>query len=111
MRYPLSRHLVTASSIAFLAACAQKPPEPTASQRDTAPSDAGEITVSGVVQKAGVGVGCWQFVAADSTHYELRVGQAPETLLVDQKRATLRLKHRPDLMSNCMVGQIVDVQG
>lgn len=83
----------------LLSACAAK-----------APSEAlGPQEVTGVVRKAEVGVNCWQMIAADSTHYELRAGQVPDSLLVDGRQVTLRIKPRPDLVSTCMVGQIVDV--
>jgi hypothetical protein len=68
-----------------------------------------EIRVAGTVKLSEVGVGCWQLLVTDGTSYELRPGQAPATLLVDGKQATVVLRMRPDLMSSCQVGQIVDV--
>ena len=65
--------------------------------------------VTGVVRKSEVGVACWQLIAADSTRYELRADQAPDSLLVDGREVTVSLKLRPDLMSTCQVGKIADV--
>lgn len=95
--------------LALMMGCAAGPKkEEDAMSRDSTLGDAG-VEVRGTVQKAAVGVNCWQFIAADSTRYELRAGQAPPDLLVDQKQATVTLRVRPDLMSTCMVGQIADV--
>lgn len=99
-------------SIAMLAllgatGCSAKPPE--VSTADQQSADSGGISVSGVVKRVEVSGGCWQLVANDSTTYELRADQAPADLLVDQKQVTVTVKPRPDLMSTCMVGKIVDV--
>lgn len=102
-----SSGMVTILALMGSIGCSGKSPDPATSAQQS--GDSSGIVLSGVVRKAEVGVGCWQFIADDSTHYELRAGQAPEAVLIDQKRATLMLKRRPDLMSNCMVGQIADV--
>lgn len=87
-------------------ACGAKPPEPSTASQSV---DSSGMVVSGVVKRVEVSGGCWQLVGNDSTNYELRPDQAPAELLVDQKAVTVTLKMRPDLMSNCMVGKIVDV--
>lgn len=92
----------------FLAACGPKMDKPKA--EEVLPTDAATAkVVSGTVQKSEVGVGCWQLIADDSTRYELRTGQAPDSVLVDRRHVTVSIKARPDLMSTCQVGQIVDV--
>lgn len=68
-----------------------------------------EFRVEGTVRKAEVGVNCWRLEAKDGASYELRPEQAPAGLLTADKAATLVLRKRTDLMSTCMVGQIVDV--
>lgn len=92
----------------MLAACGAKDESP-AAEDQLKPGDGAAVPVTGTVRKAEVGVGCWQLVASDSVRYELRAGQAPESILVDGKQVTVKLKPRPDLMSTCMVGQIADV--
>jgi hypothetical protein len=70
---------------------------------------ADEFRVTGMVSKSEVGANCWRFAGPDGKGYELRPDQAPAEVLVDGRSATLILKARSDLMSTCMVGQIVDV--
>lgn len=70
---------------------------------------ADEFRVSGTVSKSQVGMNCWRFTGEDGKGYELRPDQAPAEVLVDGHAATLILKKRADLMSSCMVGEIVDV--
>ena len=65
--------------------------------------------VTGVVHKSEVGVNCWRFEGSNGTGYELRPEQVPAGVLVDGKSLTLVIRPRSDVMSNCMVGQIVDV--
>jgi hypothetical protein len=99
--------ILTGLALSAMIGCSARPPEPSAALGE--PDDSGGLVVSGVVRRVEVSGGCWQLVADDSTRYELRAGQAPADLLVDQKRVRATLKQRPDLMSSCMVGQIVDV--
>jgi len=68
-----------------------------------------EFRVDGTVRKAEVGANCWRLEARDGSSYELRPEQAPSELFTDGKVVTLVLRKRVDLMSTCMVGQIVDV--
>jgi len=68
-----------------------------------------EFRMEGTVRKAPVGMNCWRLEARDGASYELRPDQAPASLLVEGKAVVLVLKKRSDLMSTCMVGQIVDV--
>jgi hypothetical protein len=92
----------------ILAGCGAKEGSP-APEAQLPPGDSAAVVVTGIVRKAEVGVGCWQLIGNDSTHYELRAGQAPESILVDQRQVTVSIKHRTDLMSTCQVGKIVDV--
>jgi hypothetical protein len=73
------------------------------------PAGKDELQVTGIVKRATAGSNCWRFVARDGTGYELRPEQAPATLLIEGKAATLVLRPRIDLMSACQAGQIVDV--
>jgi hypothetical protein len=68
-----------------------------------------EMRVSGTIEKTEVGVDCWRLVGRDSVSYELQKAQVPPNLLIHGKIVTLVVKPRPDLMSACQVGQIVDV--
>ncbi len=68
-----------------------------------------EFRMEGTVRKAEVGMHCWRLEAKDGASYELRPEQVPAGLLTDGKAVTLVLKKRTDVMSTCMVGQIVDV--
>jgi hypothetical protein len=67
------------------------------------------MRLTGTVRAVGVEGGCWQFEADDGRKFELARSFAPAALLQDGKKATLVLKARPDLMSTCMVGPIVEV--
>lgn len=93
---------LVAMALTVLPACAQKGGAVPALAAD-------EIRVTGTVQKTPVGVNCWRFDDGAGKGYELRQGQAPAEALVDGKRLTLVLRRRADLVSNCMVGEIVDV--
>lgn len=93
--------------VLVLAACSAKAPDNAAATQP--PADSSGTVVTGLVRRVEVSGGCWQLVGNDSTTYELRTEQAPAELLVDQKQVTVTVKPRPDLMSTCMVGKIVDV--
>lgn len=101
------RNVLLLGGMLVLVGCGAKSPDQAAATREG--GDSSGTAVSGVVRKVEVSAGCWQLLAADSTRYELRPGQAPDSILVDGKQVTVTLKPRPDLMSTCMVGQIVDV--
>ncbi len=100
---------------AVLVAC--RPASNGALQRpDSAPPTAQEpmpdsttFRATGTVRSVNVEGGCWRFEANDGKHYELSRGSAPAGLLADGKQAILILRPRPDLMSTCMVGPIVEV--
>lgn len=68
-----------------------------------------EFRMEGIVRKAEVGANCWRLEGKDGASYELRPEQAPADLFAEGKAVALVLKKRSDLMSSCMVGQIVDV--
>ena len=67
------------------------------------------FVVSGVVRFLDIEGGCWQLQARNGARYELRPGQAPAAILVDGAKVVVRVQVRPDLVSICNVGQIVDV--
>lgn len=67
------------------------------------------MRLTGTVRAVGIEGGCWQFEADDGRKFELTRTGAPEGLLQDGKKATLVLRPRPDLMSACMIGPIVEV--
>lgn len=68
-----------------------------------------QIRIEGTVHLLGVEGGCWQLAADDGETYELRRDQAPAEILVDGATVTVLARRRADLMSLCMVGQIIDV--
>ena len=72
-------------------------------------TDSTTIRTPGTVRAVNLEGGCWRFDAQDGKHYEIERGSAPAGLLQDGKQATLTLKPRPDLMSTCMIGPIVEV--
>lgn len=69
-----------------------------------------EIRVSGTVRFVSVEGGCWQLQAPNGARYELRRTQAPSPVLVDGAQVVLVVRLRTDLVSTCMVGDIVDVE-
>jgi hypothetical protein len=68
------------------------------------------IRVSGTVRFVSVEAGCWQFQAQNGARYELRPTQAPSRVLVDGAQAVLVVRLRTDLVTVCMVGDVVDVE-
>ena len=69
-----------------------------------------EIRVSGTVRFVSVEGGCWQLQAQNGARYELRRTQAPSRVLVDGAQVVLVVRLRTDLVSPCMVGDVVDVE-
>jgi hypothetical protein len=84
---------------------ATKPAAPAAGQ----PRDTSQMRLTGTVRAVGIEGGCWRFDADDGRHFEISRSGAPAGLLQDGKKATLELRARPDLMSTCMIGPIVEV--
>lgn len=72
-------------------------------------TDSTTFRASGTIHSVNIEGGCWRFDAQDGKHYEISQSSAPSGLLVDGKQATLTLRPRPDLMSTCMIGPIVEV--
>ena len=68
------------------------------------------IQVSGTVRFVSVEVGCWQLQAQNGARYELRPTQAPSRVLVDGAQVVLVVRLRTDLVTVCMVGDVVDVE-
>lgn len=73
-----------------------------------APDDG--IRVTGVIHVLAVEGGCWQLEARDGTRYERRPEQAPGRVLVDGAEVVLVVRTRRDVVTTCMVGQVVDVE-
>lgn len=84
---------------------ATKPATPAAGQ----PADTTQMRLTGTVRAVGIEGGCWRFDADDGRHFEISRAGVPAGLLQDGKKATLELRARPDLMSTCMIGPIVEV--
>lgn len=82
-------------------------PDTTASAVPPATTTA--MRVAGTIHSVNVEGGCWRFDAQNGSHYEILKSSAPSGLLQDGKQVTLTVKPRPDLMSTCMVGPIVEV--
>lgn len=105
---------ITAALLLVLA-CRPSPPEGNETTRpDTAtptnpPSTNTDMRVTGTIHSVNVEGGCWRFDAENGAHYEILKSSAPSGLLVDGKQVTLTVKPRPDVMSTCMVGPIVEV--
>jgi hypothetical protein len=68
------------------------------------------IEVRGTVRFVNIEGGCWQLQAQNGARYELRPAQAPSRVLVDGAQVVLVIRLRTDLVSVCMVGDIVDVE-
>ena len=73
------------------------------------PADTTQMRLTGTVRAVGIEGGCWRFDAEDGRNFEISRSGAPADLLQDGKKATLLLRARPDLMSTCMIGPIVEV--
>lgn len=67
------------------------------------------MRLTGTVRAVGIEGGCWRFDADDGRNFEISRSGVPADLLQDGKKATLLLRARPDLMSTCMIGPIVEV--
>jgi hypothetical protein len=67
------------------------------------------MQIKGTVRSVNVEGGCWRLDAANGSHYEIHKGSAPSGLLEDGRQVTVTVKLRPDLMSTCMVGPIIEV--
>ncbi|MEP7327058.1 MAG: hypothetical protein ABI836_13995 [Gemmatimonadota bacterium] len=67
------------------------------------------MRLTGTVRAVGIEGGCWRFDADDGRSFEIARAGAPAGLLQDGRKATLEVRARPDLMSTCMIGPIVEV--
>lgn len=75
---------------------------------DQQPAEAG-MKLTGTVRQVGVEGGCWVFEATDGRRFELSRTGAPAEVFQDGRKLTLSLNPRPDLMSACQVGPIVEI--
>ncbi|MEO8200719.1 MAG: hypothetical protein ABI679_09385 [Gemmatimonadota bacterium] len=98
------------------AACRPAPPDVAngATRPDTItpsspPTANTDMRVSGTIHSVNIEGGCWRFDAANGTKYEILKSSAPSGLLEDGKQVTLTVKPRPELMSTCQVGPILEV--
>ena len=64
--------------------------------------------ITGEMHFVDIESGCWQFVTADSVHYEL-TGKDTKALLKEGKRATIAVRELHNVSSVCMVGKIVEL--
>jgi hypothetical protein len=76
---------------------------------EPAMNDTTSFRASGTIRSVNIEGGCWRFDAQDGKHYEIASASAPAGFLTDGKAATLTLRLRPDLMSTCMIGPIVEI--
>ena len=73
------------------------------------PADTTQMRLTGTVRAVALEGGCWRFDADDGRKFEIAKASAPADLLQDGRKATLTVRERPDLMSSCMIGPIVEV--
>ncbi|MEO8294580.1 MAG: hypothetical protein ABI613_03615 [Gemmatimonadota bacterium] len=76
---------------------------------ESSPAASSDMQIKGTVHLVNVEGGCWRLDAANGSHYEIYKGSAPAGLLEDGRQVTATVKLRPDLMSICMVGPIIEV--
>jgi len=67
------------------------------------------LTVEGTVQYVDVEGGCWRIVGYDGVNYE--PVNLPDEFKKDGLAVRFSAKRREDLVSQCMVGQIVELLG
>jgi hypothetical protein len=66
------------------------------------------LTLTGTVQKSGMGTGTWSFVADSGQTYEL-YKDAPADLLKDGLKIQVEGKVREDIMTIAMIGPVLEV--
>jgi len=101
--------LASAVTLACRSAANDNATKPSAPPAAGQPADTTQMRVTGTIRAVAIEGGCWRFDADDGRHFEISRSGAPADLLQDGKKATLELRARPDLMSTCMIGPIVEV--
>ena len=72
-------------------------------------ADTTQMRLTGTVKAVGIEGGCWRFDSDDGRNFEISKAGVPADLLQDGKKATITVRPRPDLMSTCMIGPIIEV--
>jgi hypothetical protein len=67
------------------------------------------ITVEGVVQRSGMGIGTWALVTHDGVTYEILKG-APKDLLQPNLAVQVKGQIRDDVMTTAMIGPVLEVK-
>lgn len=68
----------------------------------------GVLVVTGRMHYVNVESGCWQFVADDSSHYEI-AGEEMKPLLQEGLRARVAIRELHGMASTCMVGKLMEL--
>lgn len=66
------------------------------------------LVLTGRMHYVNVESGCWQFVADDSTHYEI-AGENVKPLLQEGLRARVAVRELHGTASTCMVGKLMEL--
>lgn len=67
------------------------------------------ITVEGVIQRSGMGMGTWALVTREGVTYEILQG-APKELLQPNLAVQVRGQIRNDVMTVAMIGRVLEVK-
>ena len=66
------------------------------------------ITVTGTIERKGMGSGTWALVAENGDQYELH--QPPAELKKKGQKVTVKGQIREDIMTLAMIGPVLEVQ-
>lgn len=67
------------------------------------------ITVEGIVQRSGMGMGTWALITREGTTYEILKG-APKDLLQPSLAVRVKGEIREDVMTIAMIGPVLEVK-
>jgi len=67
------------------------------------------ITITGTIERKGLGTGTWALVSDDGKNYEI-YQPAPKELLKTGIKAKINGKIRDDVMTLAMIGPVLEVQ-
>jgi hypothetical protein len=67
------------------------------------------ITVEGIIQRSGMGMGTWALVTRDGNTYEILKG-APKDLLQPNLAVQVKGQIRDDIMTTAMIGPVLEVK-
>ena len=67
------------------------------------------ITIEGIVQRSGMGMGTWALITHEGTTYEILKG-APKDLLQPNLAVRVKGEIREDVMTTAMIGPVLEVK-